>query len=107
MARTLTTDVENKVRAYVRTFADDIPVSAVYVFGSQAEGTAGDASDIDVAVISPPFGGNSFATGAYLQNKLWDSPFKNIDVVGYSPDDFADNNSPLVAEIKAHGVLVK
>ena len=106
MARRITKDVEEKVRAYVDTLVREIPVSAVYVFGSHAKGTAHTESDIDIAVISPSFGTDAFAAGSYLQKKLWESPYKNIDVVGYSPDDFADSDSPLVAEIKEHGVAV-
>lgn len=107
MAHAIKKDIEEKVRSYVRTFEGDIPVSAVYVFGSQAKGTATETSDIDVAVVSPSFGRDSFADGAYLQKKLWLSPYKNIDAVGYSPGDFADDSLPLVAEIKRHGVLIK
>lgn len=106
MAHRITKDVEDKVRAYMDTLARDIHVSAVYVFGSQAKGEARPDSDIDVAIVSPSFGRDAFATGSYLQKKLWDSPYKNMDVVGYSPDDFSAEDSPLITEIKAHGVMV-
>lgn len=106
MAHHITKDVEARVRAYVDTLVRDIPVSAVYVFGSQANGSAHAESDIDIAVISPSFGEDAFVTGSYLQKKLWDSPYKNMDVVGYSPEDFAMEDSPLIAEIKNNGVMV-
>jgi uncharacterized protein len=106
MAHQITKEVEDRVRAYIRAVLDEVPVSAVYVFGSHAKGSAHEGSDLDVAVISPSFEGDSFSIGAFLQKKLWDSPYKNIDVVGYSPHDFEDVSSPLIAEIRKHGVLV-
>jgi predicted nucleotidyltransferase len=84
----------------------EIPVSAVYVFGSQAKNTARPDSDIDVAIISPDFGVDRMENNVYLQRKLWDSPYKNIDVLGYSPEYFESEDSPIIHEIKEHGVLV-
>ena len=40
------------VEAALRRLSEHIPVSAAYIFGSYAEGTAGEHSDIDLAVFS-------------------------------------------------------
>ena len=101
---TLATD---KVAPYLDSVRKDIPISAVYLFGSHAKGTAHKGSDIDIAIISPSFGKERFAEGVSLQKYLWSSPYKKIDVVGYSPEDFKDTNSPLVAEILKFGIRIE
>ena len=94
------------MRGFVELLTPEITVSSVYVFGSHAKGVAHQHSDIDVAVISPDFGNDRMENGIYLQRKLWNAPYQNMDVVGYSPEYFENENSPLVHEIKKHGVLV-
>ena len=102
----ITKEVAERVLGYVDLLKPDIKVSSVYVFGSQAKGTANKHSDIDVAIISPDFTDDSIKTGFYLQRKLWDAPYKNMDVVGYSPYYFENEDSPLIHEIKTHGLLL-
>ncbi len=92
---------------YLDLVRKDLPISAVYLFGSHAKGTAHKDSDIDIAIISPSFGKDRFAEGVQLQKYLWDAPYKNIDVVGYSQTDFEDKNSPLVAEILKSGIRIE
>ena len=106
MAHEIKSETVDKVRAYVDLLRPEITVSDVYIFGSHAKGTDHAQSDIDVAIISPDFGTDRMENGFYLQRKLWDAPYKNMDVVGYSPEYFENENSPLVHEIKKHGVLV-
>lgn len=106
MAYTLPPAIIQSVGAYVSLLRKEIPISAVYVFGSHAKRTAHADSDIDVAIISPSFGENPVRDGAWLQNKLWDAPEKNLDVVGYSPAFFDNEHSPLVDEIKASGIAI-
>jgi uncharacterized protein len=48
-------EVENLVKRYVARVREQIPVEAVYVYGSYAHGHPHEYSDIDVAVISPGF----------------------------------------------------
>ena len=106
MAQELSPEVKERVSGYVDILKKEIPVTSVYVFGSQAKNTARPDSDIDVAIISPFFGESRFDNGVWLKMRLWDAPYKNMDVVGYSPEFFENENSPLVHEIKKHGVLV-
>lgn len=96
-----------KVAPFLDTVRKEVPISAVYLFGSHAKGTARKDSDIDIAIISSSFGKDRFAENVRLQKHLWKSPFKNIDVVGYSPKDFEDQDSPLVAEILKSGVRIE
>lgn len=106
MAHQLSSEVKERVTAYVNILRAEIPISSVYIFGSQAKNTAHPDSDIDVAIISPSFKGRSIEDGAWLQLKLWEAPYKNMDVVGYSPEYFDNENSPLISEIKKNGIAL-
>ena len=106
MARQLSPEITKKVKAYVDLLKRDIPVDSVYVFGSHAKGSARPESDIDVAIISPAFNGRSIENGSLLSMKLWESPYKNMDIIGYSPEYFESEDSPIIHEIKKHGVLI-
>lgn len=107
MARKLDHIVRQRIHPYLEAVKKDIPVSAAYVFGSQARGDATAQSDIDIAIISPAFGKDRLQDGFYLQGKLWEVPYKNIDVLGYSPEYFEHEDSPIIHEIKQHGVLIE
>lgn len=106
MDKKISKKVRRSIDAYVSVLAKDIPITGVYLFGSHAKGTARPDSDIDLAVISPKFGRDSHRDGKWLVRKIWDTPFKNIDVVGYSPLDFKNRSSPILDEIHKTGILV-
>ncbi|MCL6560432.1 MAG: nucleotidyltransferase domain-containing protein, partial [Firmicutes bacterium] len=64
-----------------------IPLQKAYLFGSQAKGTAGSYSDIDLIVVSPVFNGMP-------QWKRWEvlgdalaEIMEPIEVRGYAPDE--------------------
>lgn len=103
----ITPQVEAAVRTYAEHVKKDIPISAIYVFGSHAKGSARRGSDIDIAVFSPSFGADRFQDGVFLQQKIWSVREANLDVVGYNPKDLDDPYSPLMAEIKKHGVRIE
>jgi len=46
------------VQRFIDRVRRHVPVQSVYLFGSYAEGDPTDASDVDVAVVSPSFGEN-------------------------------------------------
>ncbi len=48
--------VEDLVLRYVQRLREQIPLTAVYVYGSYARGQGTEESDIDVGVVSPAFG---------------------------------------------------
>lgn len=107
MAQKIPQTIKESIDAYVSVIEKEIPISGVYLFGSHAKGTARLDSDIDIAIISPIFGKHTQYDGRWLVRKIWDAPFKNIDVIGYSPRDFQRRSSPILAEIHKTGVLVK
>lgn len=107
MAQKIPQQIKENIDAYVSVIKKEIPVFKVYLFGSHAKGTARKDSDIDIAVISPVFRDNKRYDGRWLMRKLWDVPFKNMDVVGFTPQEFENRSSPLIDEIRKAGVLVE
>ncbi len=106
MAQKIPKKIRQNIDAYVSVIEKDIPISGVYIFGSHAKGTARSDSDIDIAIISSAFDKGTQYNGQWLVQKIWDVPFKNIDVVGYSPQYFRRLSSPILAEIRKTGVLL-
>jgi predicted nucleotidyltransferase len=107
MAYKISSLVNKRIQAYVDVLKKDIPITGVYLFGSHAKGLARLDSDIDLAIVSTKFGKDSHEDGKWLYRKLWDVSYSNFDVVGYSPKEFKNGYSPLLAEIKKTGILVK
>ncbi len=68
----------------------------VYIFGSQATGRAGRASDVDFAVVGLPASHSFQAMG-----EAWDLLGHPIDLVDL------DDDGPLVQHLKAAGELVR
>ena len=85
--------------------ADQLPIKAVYVFGSYAKGKQRRDSDIDVCVISSDFKDYS-KVWRYLWSRRPQNWDLTIEPIGFSPKDFNDQSSPLVHEIKKYGVKV-
>ena len=83
-----------------------VPVSGMYVYGSRAKGLAGKWSDIDICVISPKFGKDSFDETVYL-NRIAVDVDPIIEAVAYSPRDFAIEEDPFAYEIKTSGYPFK
>jgi len=52
-------ELAGKIDDFVRRLRSAVEVEAVMLYGSYAKGTAGEWSDIDIAVISPDFEGLS------------------------------------------------
>jgi predicted nucleotidyltransferase len=85
--------------------ADNVTITAAYVYGSYAEGTADRDSDIDVAVVAPDLSGDRLedwvrltTIGAHIDARF--------EVVGFRPEQFRDEN-PLVWEVKTSGIRVR
>ena len=79
-------------------------VEAAYLYGSQADGTATEWSDIDVAVVSPDFSADLFEERVALM-RLAARIDERIEPHPFTPQDF-NANDPLVSEIQRTGVRV-
>lgn len=88
--------------------AMDIRVERVVVFGSHAEGSADEESDIDIAVISGDFRDKNILQRfellgtAFARAKIT-TP---VDAIAYTPDEFESKKEGTFAgdEIKSKGV---
>ncbi|MEW6611036.1 MAG: nucleotidyltransferase domain-containing protein [Patescibacteria group bacterium] len=82
------------------------PFKAVYLYGSYANGTQRDWSDIDVAVVSEKFKGR-VDPFMYLWRRVRDiDTERGIEPVGFHPRDFVWEN-PLAAEVKQYGIRIR
>lgn len=101
-----TEQVLAKVRELLRLLRSaNVTITAAYLYGSYAVGTAHADSDIDVAVISPDLSGDRLQDWlrlTYIATHI-DSRF---EVIGFLPEQFRDEH-PLVWEIKTSGILVQ
>ena len=97
-------DIDSKVYLFLQLVSKKINIVQAYLFGSSAKGKRHEWSDIDLAIISPDFTGDSFE-----DSKLF-FPFilkvdRAIEVHPFHPDDFSPAN-PFVKEILASGVKI-
>ncbi len=82
-----------------------IPVDAVYIFGSQVKQTAHTWSDIDTCVVSKVFGKDRHTERVALMH-LTNDETRDIEPHPFSPEDFADKYDPLASEIRKYGIRV-
>lgn len=83
---------------------DNIPIQQAVLFGSYSNGKYHEWSDIDLAVVSDKFEGNSI----YDAMKLFDTKLKisiDLELHPYRPEDFNTDN-PFVSEILKHGIRI-
>lgn len=83
-----------------------IPVDKMILFGSYAKGTAKKWSDVDVCVVSPTFGKDTYDERILLM-RLTHGIDDMIEPHPFSPKDLADPWDPLASEIRKYGVVVE
>ncbi len=85
--------------------ASGIPVEQALIFGSQAKGTARPDSDIDLAIISPIFGKDTFEERLRLMRLRQ----KNYEIEPHPlhPNDLNDKWSTFASEIRKYGISIK
>lgn len=63
-------EIEELIKLYAEELKKEIPVKAIFIFGSYAEGKVTKDSDIDILVVSPSFSkGKHIAHMQYLFRK--------------------------------------
>lgn len=88
-----------------RVSGSGIPVTKAFLFGSHARGTAKDYSDIDICVVSPKFGKNSFKEMSLLL-KLSVGLDSRIEPFPFNEKGLNDRYSTLASEIRKYGILI-
>lgn len=99
-----TKEAESNVKDFVSYLKKKyrLPINAVYLYGSYAKGKQREWSDVDVCVVSSRF--KNTDPLSYLWQKLRREDIDNfIEPIGFHPDDFKINESPLIHEIKKNG----
>ena len=95
------------VNAYISDVSKKIKIDKVYLYGSYAKGNYNEYSDLDIAIFSDSFKGQSFVDAvAFLL--LLARKYKDICIepVAFTTSDLQDNN-PFVKEICATGKEIK
>jgi predicted nucleotidyltransferase len=97
--------IYNEVDQYITLLRDKhIPVLQAYLFGSYAIGTADEWSDIDVAIITDRFVGDSFDF-RFMLTKLARMIDSDIEPHPYLLSEFSESN-PVAGEILRNGERV-
>ncbi|MDZ7365242.1 MAG: nucleotidyltransferase domain-containing protein [candidate division KSB1 bacterium] len=60
LSMVIASNVEEIIRRFVDLATVNLRLEAVYLFGSNAKGNTEEWSDIDLAIVSPDFSGDSF-----------------------------------------------
>lgn len=101
-------EILEKIRDFQTVITKEgIRVERIILYGSHAEGTGNEDSDIDVAMISPDFGRDRFEEGV----RLFEIACKidpRLEPVPLSTESY--NNAtwvPLVHEIRENGITVQ
>ncbi len=97
-------NVEQKIQRLIQLVTKELRLEAVYLFGSIAKGDSHDCSDIDLAIVSPDFKGDSFEDSKKLFPHVLNVD-TGIEVHTFRPADFTSSN-PFVKEIITTGVRV-
>ena len=79
----------------------NVPISAIYLYGSYSKGSAKKDSDIDICIVSPIFKDRIEST-MYLM-KIRNDKELIISPIAFSPKTFTNEN-PLAWEIKETGI---
>ena len=83
----------------------DIRVDQLILFGSQAEGTAREDSDIDLVVISSSFTNKSYWERINILSDAIYQVFAPIEASAFTPDEWKSKKS-LISDYAKNGVLV-
>ena len=85
--------------------SQNLEITAAYLYGSYALGTAHTDSDIDVAVISPDLTGDRVQDWIRLTT-VASRIDPHFEVIGFRPEQFRDEH-PLAWEVRTRGIRVQ
>lgn len=90
-------DIANLFIEKVRS--NNVIIDSAYIFGSFARGDARHDSDLDIAIVSPQFGLNSFDEQLFL-SRMDLNPNSPIEPHAFSPQDMNEKYNFLAQEVK-------
>ena len=94
--------IRNNIEKFVSVVRQQYNITAVYLYGSYAKGTATQWSDIDLALISPMFSDDLFENQVALM-RLAARIDERLEPHPFTEETFTVNN-PLVYEIQRYGI---
>lgn len=98
--------VKDKIDLFVKLLKNNnINIEKAYLFGSYANGTYNEWSDIDLAIISEDFSGNTYQDKINLIDIIYSSG-QDISPIPYKIKDF-ENSLFAQSEIVKKGILLK
>ena len=103
----MTQGIQQKIKQFGKALEDlGVPFSSLYLFGSNARGTAHEWSDIDVAVVGPAFAKDRIDETVRLSviaSKI-DPAFSPVAM---RPEDVQDRFSMIGTAIRKEGIEIK
>lgn len=93
--------------AEIKRFMKRAGASESVLFGSRANGTNLENSDVDLILISDRFGGVDFVRRLYPLHKLWTLPYY-LEVLPYTPEELQKlKNRSVIADALENGIRIK
>ena len=106
MARQPDREIIEKIRKLIREISkENIRIEKAYLFGSHANGTADEWSDIDVALVSNDFMGIRFFDKERLSKYILEIDSR-LETHPYRSDEFDPQKRWFVQEILDHGIEI-
>ena len=100
--RTVAVEILNSIEKYIEEISKYYKIDAVILFGSYANGTNTEDSDIDIAVVSRDIK-DRFDDMAKLMSLTWNIDVR-IEPHPIKTDEFKENETPFIDEIIRTGV---
>ena len=97
-------DINSIVSRFVKLVSDEFPLNTVYLFGSYANGSAKEYSDVDLAIVSDKFEGSRFFDKQKLNKYILKTSI-DLEIHPFKTEDFTDDN-PFVKEILQTGLKI-
>jgi len=95
-------DIDAKIHVFLQLASKKINIVQAYLFGSSAKGNRQEWSDIDLAIVSPDFSGDSFEDLKILIPIIIKVD-RALEVHPFHPKDFTTSN-PFIKVILDSGV---
>ena len=101
--KTINKNIRNIALKFRKLLEEEgMPIKKLILFGSYARGEANKESDIDLCIISSKFGKDSIDELQFLLKKTRKIDSR-IEPIPVSPQEYREEDSPLIVEIKKFG----
>lgn len=97
-------DLNIIVNKFISLVSDEFPLKSAYLFGSYANGSAKEYSDVDLAIVSDKFEGSRFFDKKKLNKYLLKTSI-DLEIHPFKTEDFTEDN-PFVKEIIKTGLKI-